>query len=147
MEMNVVFYNYNGKPETINKTLQTIKTANINPYNDFDKNNPSIIVDYYPELNNCNYIKIDNNYYYGGTPILGTGSRMIFNLTIDLLMSYRAEILNLNVITNRTVNEYNSFLFDDRQKTPVNFTTYSIDVGTIGDFTQSSIILAVIGGS
>lgn len=145
--MTVTFYNYTGKPTTINKTLQTIKTENINPYNDFDKNNPAIIVDYYPVLENCNYVKIDNNYYYADAQILGTGSRMIFNLTIDLLMSYRSEILNLNVITNRTVNEYNSFLFDDRQKTPVNFTTYSIDVGTIGDFTQSSIILAVIGGS
>lgn len=145
--MTVTFYNYTGKPEKINKALRAIKTANINPYNDLDKNNPSIIVDYYPALENCNYIKIDNNYYYANFQILGTGSRMIFNLTIDLLMTYRTEILNLNVITNRTVNEYNSFLFDDRQKTPVNFTTYSIDVGTIGDFTRSSIILAVIGGS
>lgn len=148
MSMTVNFYKYTGNPKKINKTFAvTYNSKLISPTDTFDDQTPMLILNYDATIySNANYCIIGSDCYFIHDRALETAQRMTLFLEKDYLMSNRDELLNLDVITNRTVNEYNSLLFDDRQKTPINYTTYSIDVGTVGDFTQSSIILAAIGG-
>ena len=145
--MNATFCKYAGKNDTINKTLTTVATLTIKPYNDFDDNNPYLIIAYNSAIEDCNYCIIDGVKYFIETPIKNIGNRLELRLTKDLLSTYAAELMQCNAIIDRNSVNYNSYIHDESQKMCVNKTTFSIPLGSLTFSGNSPIIISLIGGS
>lgn len=151
MALSCTFYTYTGKRNKINKSLTTISSTTLTPYADFDTNNPIIIVDYSAALLACNYIKIDNIYYFVTIPVQCIGNKMRFVLEKDLLMTLKTQIMNMPCIITRSSNNYNSYIYDNLQSCQVNFTTFSSPfegdaLGNSFDYSSGMIYIAAIGG-
>lgn len=101
--------------------FNTYHYANIEEYDldvifkaDETKNNPTLELAYNNNLDDCNYVHI-NNYYYYITDRTYSKNRVIFQLKPDLLMTFKNDILNLGVILARQEHEFNTYLKDTEQ--------------------------------
>lgn len=81
---------------------------------DETKNNPTLELAYNSRLDACNYVHI-NNYYYYIIDRTYSKNRVIFQLKPDLLMTFKKDILNLGVILARQEHEFNTYLKDTEQ--------------------------------
>lgn len=81
---------------------------------DETKNNPTLELAYNSNLDDVNYVYI-NNYYYYITDRTYSKNRVIFQLKPDLLMTFKSDILNLGVILARQEHEFNTYLKDTEQ--------------------------------
>ncbi|MBR2705445.1 MAG: discoidin domain-containing protein [Clostridia bacterium] len=81
---------------------------------DETKNNPTLELAYNSNLDDCNYVHI-NNYYYYIVDRTYSKNRVIFQLKPDLLMTFKNDILNLGVILARQEHEFNTYLKDTEQ--------------------------------
>lgn len=147
--MNVTFYIYAGVNNKLNKTNDLVvvrNTTNLKPFEYLNVDSPRLIVDYDISLMNVNYIKIDDYYYFVSSPAYQNGGRLIFELDKDVLMSNLNDLLESEVIIDRSSSDYNSYIFDDRQKSQVNHTVFSIPIGNSFGFDSNGIILSTISG-
>lgn len=81
---------------------------------DETKNNPTLELAYNSNLDACNYVHI-NNYYYYIIDRTYSKNRVIFQLKPDLRMTFKDDILNLGVILARQEHEFNTYLKDTEQ--------------------------------
>lgn len=81
---------------------------------DETKNNPTLELAYNNKLDVCNYVYI-NNYYYYIIDRTYSKNRVIFQLKPDLRMTFKDDILNLGVILARQEHEFNTYLKDTEQ--------------------------------
>lgn len=147
--MNATFYIYSGVNNKLNKTNDLIvvrNTTSLKPFEIFDVENPRLIVDYDATLVPVNYIKVDDYYYFVTSPAYQNGNRLIFELDKDVLMSNLSDLLESEVIIDRSSSDYNSYIFDGRQKSQVNHTVFSIPIGNSFGFGGGGIILSTISG-
>lgn len=148
--MNATFFNYTGNPKKILKQLSGgITVTGIKPFEDFNEQNPALIIAYNPTIYERNYVVIDGHFYFITDRFLQTGNRMEItckkDVLTELLTNGNNNIVNLPVIVGRSSSDYNSYINDTLQGGQVNFTTYSIAFDT--DFAlNSDIIVCAIGG-
>ncbi len=92
-----------------------INVAESNGIDVIDSNNVEIIQKIIEKINVCNYCYIPNfNRYYFITDIISVNQDLWqLNMTCDVLMSYKDQILNLSGFISRNENEYNIFIEDD----------------------------------
>lgn len=145
--MTASFYTNTGNPKKINKTPVLLYSTSIAPFQPLDKQNPRLILAYDSRLENCNYCQIDGVYYFVDTPIKNIGGRVELVLTVDVLKTNAAGIMALNVIVDRSTTKYNSYIYDNQQKEAVNYTTFSIPLGSVDFSGSNGVILACIGGT
>lgn len=146
--MNATFYKSTAPPNKVDKSsmLTQVKTVNgLNPYQEVDVMKVRLILEYDEQLVTANYAKVDDFYYFIDEPILRVGGQIVMDLTKDPLMSNLDELMRMEVIVDRSSNEFNSYVFDDRQIGQVNYTTFSADLGH-WDYSNGMIVFAVIGG-
>lgn len=146
--MDATFYKSTAPPNKVDKSsmLTQVKTVNgLNPYQEVDVMKVRLILEYNEQLVTANYAKVDDFYYFIDEPIFRIGGQIIMDLTKDPLMSNLSELLAMKVIVDRSSNEFNSYVFDDRQIGQVNYTTFSKDIGG-WDYSQGYTIMVVIGG-
>lgn len=146
--MTAELFIYDGISRKIDKrdALQNIKVySDLKPFEPFNVETPRLIVDYNEDLVACNYVKVDDYYYFVSTPAYQNGSRLIFELEKDVLMSNLEELLNLDAITDRNATRFNSYIHDDRQLGQVNYTTFSADLGG-WDYSNGWTVFVAIGG-
>lgn len=155
--MNVSFYTIKDDPKKVTKTLgnAVITRNNIQPFDPLSEQEPVLILNYNSAYDGVNYAKITKDgrdwYYFVDQPILTSGNSVSLQLRIDVLMTNRAELLNLDVIIQRSSTDYNSYMYDDKQMGQVNRTTFSTvfpgHFGTGNTFTYNGqIYVAAIGG-
>ena len=102
-------------------------------------------------LVNYAYIPALNLYYF--TKILPTNignNHNILHLELDPLMTYKNQILGLNVITKRNTNNYNVYLNDENQKITEQTKQFyhTFRGGDISHFNpHESILLTLVGSS
>lgn len=145
--MIATFYNYSGKCNTINKHLTFIATRTFQPFNEFDIQNPFLILKYHDTVENANYCVIEGIGYFIESPTRAPANRVELRLIKDLLYTYRNGLMQCDVIIDRSTNNFNSYISDGMQKECVNFTTFSIPLGSLEFSGNSPIIIALIGGS
>lgn len=145
--MQIVFYNYRGKNDVINKSLELVKSVNATPYNTFDDENPLLVLGYDATIENCNYCVIDGTCYYIEVPSKQVGNRLELTLSKDLLTTYKTQLRTCKVILDRSSSDYNSYIYDNMQRAQVNYTTFSIPLGSLPFTGNSPIIISLIGGS
>lgn len=145
MSLTLQFYNTTSNPKKINKTIAAVGGAiTLNPFEDFDLENPYVILDNGTSVGN--YAKIDNDYFFAEQPILMTGNRKMVRFTKDVLMSNKAQLLNVDVIAERSSNLYNSYMYDPVQAQQANKEIQNYEFYKVGNYGHGRLVLVTIGG-
>lgn len=117
--MTIDFYKNFEDNRKVNKTnIQLLqKKAGVQLKQDTNFKNPSFILEYFQGIESANYLWWEeyNNYYYINS-LDFSQQRVILNCSIDVLMSYRTDILNLECIIDRQKTLYNQYLDDSEYK-------------------------------
>lgn len=142
--MTITFYNTNDMYNVLNKTLTYISGFNNLPLKkDMDILNPVFEMTFNADyVENINYMHIsDFNRFYFAKCELVTGGRVRVHGNVDVLMSWREEILKHGAWINKQT-QYNKYIKDTRLndiETPIIFAR-KID-GIVFD-TPSYILIA-----
>lgn len=118
--MEATLYKIGSEPLKLNKVFDAALPINILLKEDTDILRPQIELAYFDDFAGYNYIYIPsfNRYYFTGQPIVTLGARIIYNCTVDPLMSWKNGIKNLKVIVDRS--NYNNPLLHDILKIQAN---------------------------
>ncbi len=141
--MEVEFYHTADNANTINKTLQPIKTVNIIFRQVVNEETPFIIMSK-DNLTGSNYVHIPtfNRYYFISSVDNYTANLVRINLTCDLLMTYKDDILNSPVlITATNTPSYFSSNLPTQTKTIKKIVKSDVTLNK-----ENSLILTTIGG-
>lgn len=112
--MDIILYNTTDDNRKLNKALTAIKTISVRLKDDTDIMHPVIELDSVnlpPAANYC-YIAAFNRYYYINQQDIKIGRDLVLTLSVDVLMSWKSDILNSTVIAERTSNKYNKYIPD-----------------------------------
>lgn len=139
----------------INKSLSLISTIEVS-FKNRPKDFNNLDIDYTGNVAlNFNYSLLTGlgyNLYYFVKILpsnIGTNHN-ILHLELDPLMTYRSQILGLNVITKRNTNNYNVYLNDEKQKITEQTKQFyhTFKGGDISYFKpHKSILLTLVGSS
>lgn len=153
MSLKLRLYNTDSPSNKINKSLTTKAVLAINLKNrpkDFNE----LDIDYTGALEfDFNYAKIDeyNLFFFAKKLPSNIGNNHnILHLELDPLMTYKSQILGLNVITKRNTNNYNVYLNDENQKITEQTKQFyhTFKGGDISYFNpHKSILLTLVGSS
>ena len=113
--MRVVLFDNGSSDEVVHKNLTEITSAEVEPYNDMDLISPILILSDRPigDIDRCNYCYVEEfERYYFCTPTLGNNGIYTLACSIDPLMSFASEILNLTVIVDKNEYDINPYLND-----------------------------------
>lgn len=150
MSISLQFYNTTSNPKKINKSITAVGSEiTLNPFEDFDLENPYVILDNGTSVGN--YAKIGNDYFFAEQPILMTGNRKMVKFVKDVLMSNKAQLMNVEVIAERSSNIYNSYMNDPVQALQSNYEIQNYQFYEIGDplvgcYGHGRLVLVTIGG-
>ena len=141
--MKVEFYHTADNANTINKTLHPIKTLDIIFRQAVNESTPFIIMNK-DKLTGSNYVHIPNfnRYYFISSVDNYTANLVRINLTTDLLMTYKDDILNSTVLITAT-NKPSYFTSNLPTQTKTIKRVVKSDI-TLNK--ESSLILTTIGG-
>lgn len=141
--MKVEFYHTADNANTINKTLQPIKTVDIIFRQAVNEASPFIIMNR-DKLTGSNYVHIPNfnRYYFISSVDNYTANLVRINLVTDLLMTYKDDILNSTVLITATEKpSYFSSNLPTQTKTIKRVVKSDVTLEK-----ESSLILTTIGG-
>lgn len=141
--MKVEFYHTADNANTINKTLQPIKTLNIIFRQAVNESTPFIIMNK-DNLTGSNYVYIPNfnRYYFISSVDNYTANLVRIDLTTDLLMTYKDDILNSTVLITATEKpSYFSSNLPTQTKTIKRVVKSNVTLEK-----ENSLILTTIGG-
>lgn len=115
--MNVSFYKNNSSPNTVNKSISTVKNnLTCSLKEDTDILSPTIRISKStisdPTTFNYMYLPDFKRYYYVKNTIECIGGIMEIEGTVDVLMSHQTAIKNLYALVERQQNFYNLYLPD-----------------------------------
>ena len=155
MSFIVKLYDTSSPSNKINKELTFKSELAVNLKNrPKDLNNLDIDLSMYTfQATRYNYAVIPslNLYYFVKIQPSNIGnSHNIMHLELDPLMTYKSQILSLNVITKRNTNNYNVYLNDENQKITEQTKQFyhTFKGGDISYFKpHKSILLTLVGSS
>ena len=155
MSFIVKLYDTSSPSNKINKELTFKSELAVNLKNrPKDLNNLDIDLSMYTfQATRYNYAVIPslNLYYFVKIQPSNIGnSHNIMHLELDPLMTYKSQILGLNVITKRNTNNYNVYLNDENQKITEQTKQFyhTFKGGDISYFKpHKSILLTLVGSS
>ena len=96
-------YNNKSNKKVVNKTIEEVQEIDFIFKDDTDITNPILILQSYQSGNYC-YIPNLNRYYYIDRVIVMNGGFYKLHLEIDVLMSYKNEIMNADWYSVNGVN-------------------------------------------
>ena len=115
--MTITLYKNQSDKRYINKTLADAKTlTSCRIYEDNSISTPSIRIEtdsVIPSGYNYAYIPDFGRYYYI-TDIEVANGYIIVSLSVDVLMTYKSDILSSEVIVGRQESQFNTYLADDK---------------------------------
>ena len=109
--MTAILYNNTSDSREINKNLTELSTINITLYLDTNVVNPVFKVKNF--INNANYMYVPDlhRYYYINNYTL-SNQCVYLHCSVDVLTTYKAEILNSVCLISRSENDYNDNIVD-----------------------------------
>ena len=156
MSLTLRLYNTQSPSNKINKNL-TLKGALLINLKNRPKDFNNLDIDY---TGNTGSVALDFNYahlveynLYFFAKMLPSNignNHNILHLELDPLMTYKSQILGLNVITKRNTNNYNVYLNDENQKITEQTKQFyhTFKGGDISYFKpHKSILLTIVGSS
>lgn len=147
--MQVTFYNNKAKPTKLDKSnfITLIGATSFHFKDNCSAQKPIIYMEKNEQLLNANYCYIDtlNRYYYIDNVVLSKGGIMEFQLSCDVLMSFRNDILNATAFIERSETLGNKYLNDSNL--PIRTTRNTYTSTEIGHFDSNlHTFLVVTGG-
>lgn len=123
--MTIDFFVNESENNAINKKLTKIGSLSGTAREELEfTKNPTLLIQNVNDFNllNSNYVFIEefNRYYFVTNFKFVRNDLIELTVRIDVLMSFKNEILNLNVIAERSENLFSSY-FVDNQKMAYNF--------------------------
>lgn len=112
--MDIILYNTADDNRKLNKTLTAIKTIPVRLKDDTDIMHPVIELDSAnlpPTANYC-YIAAFGRYYYINQQGIKIGRDLTLTLSVDVLMSFKSQILASTVVAARSSKYCNRYLSD-----------------------------------
>ena len=105
--MEVILYRNSSENNVIGKSLAQIKSVEANLKNDVSIINPTLVLNYTANILNSNYCFIPkfNRYYFIDEIIPITADRCIVKCRVDVLESFKNNILNLDCIVDKQESE------------------------------------------
>ena len=156
MNLTIRLYNTSSPSNKINKSLSLVVATAIN-FKNRPKDFNELDIDYFGSTQslalNFNYAHLStyNLYYFVKIQPSNIGTaHNILHLELDPLMTYKSQILGLNVITKRNTNNYNVYLNDENQKITEQTKQFyhTFKGGDISYFKpHKSILLTLVGSS
>ena len=156
MSLSIRLYNTNSPSNKINKILGTPSVFTIDLKNkpkdfneldiDFSGSTQAIAFNF----NYAHIVKYNLYYFVKVLPSSIGTAHNILHLELDPLMTYKSQILGLNVITKRNTNNYNVYLNDENQKITEQTKQFyhTFKGGDISYFNpHKSILLTLVGSS
>lgn len=156
MSLTLRLYNTDSPSNKINKHLTLKGGLLINLKNrpkdfneldiDYTGNTGSVALDF----NYAHLVEYDLYFFAKMLPSNIGNNHNILHLEIDPLMTYKSQILGLNVITKRNTNNYNVYLNDENQKITEQTKQFyhTFKGGDISYFNpHKSILLTLVGSS
>lgn len=145
--MKVQIYKTTSEKNKLNKQLELVKEINVKLLNDTEILKPVIEVSHIPikDLNSANYMYIPdlNRYYFIDNIELMTGNNVYISGSVDVLMSYMADILNIKGTVKRSESLKNGYIIDENYKS----VSYSqiVTKRFPNSMNQDSFILMTVG--
>lgn len=148
------FYDNKSPSHYLNKVLTQLPDEHgervINFKGDYDLEDPDIILDYDDIIQgqgNYAFNPASGMYYFfQAPPVLLPGGRMLIKLHIDILMSFKQEILKLSPIITRAENLRNSYLPDGDMPIQANIEGDAVVFKSSPLLTSQQFCLIVAGG-
>lgn len=109
--MTAILYNNVSDSRKINKNLTELSTINITLYLDTNVETPVFKVKNY--INNANYMYVPDlhRYYYINNYTL-SNQCVYLHCSVDVLETYKTEILNSECLITRSENDYDDNIID-----------------------------------
>ena len=109
--MTAILYNNVSDSRKINKDLTELSTINITLYLDTNVETPVFKVKNF--INNANYMYVPDlhRYYYINNYTL-SNQCVYLHCSVDVLETYKTEILNSEYLISRSENDYNDNIVD-----------------------------------
>ena len=109
--MTAILYNNTSDSREINKNLTELSTINITLYLDTNVINPVFKLKNF--VNNANYMYVPDlhRYYYINNYTL-SNQCVYLHCSVDVLTTYKTEILNSECLISRSENDYNDNIVD-----------------------------------
>lgn len=109
--MTAILYNNKSDNREINKNIAEISTIDVTLYMDTNLLKPILKVKTFN--NNANYIYVPNlgRYYYIDNCTL-SNQCVYLHCSVDVLMSYKTELLNTECLISRSETDYNDNIVD-----------------------------------
>lgn len=143
--MQITLYSFNKRINSTKIVDVSGTTVDFTYKDESDIYNPIIELSYNINGNNINYAKIDNRYYFINSIDTVRMNLWRLHLKIDLLATFKDEILNTEAYVRFSTNKYNSNLVDARIITSGNWNTKKV-VAPMDSYSLSGyFVLSVIG--
>lgn len=140
------FYENLSDNRVVDKDLRTMKSnIPIILKDDTDILKPTFILQYDEDILNSNYIYVTElkRYYYIENITLSQ-KRIYVTASVDVLNTYKDDILNLKAVLKRQENKYNTYLNDENYKALEYSFIHTLKFPS--GFNVQSYILAICGG-
>ena len=117
--MEIYFYKTSSELKEVNKDCELIERKECSLINETDRTNPSLIID--KSLINSNIIFIPSfGRWYNLASVERTNNNWVrANYHVDLLMSFKDELLEKYFLINRQESNLNPYLIDNMQSCAV----------------------------
>lgn len=122
--MELQIYDNNSNTNVINKNITLVETLNFNLKADNSILQPILILKNYNSGNYC-FIKEFNRYYYISDIRVLTGGLYQLQLDVDVLMTYKNELMSKSITTQKIVKIVNDVDFSGLY----DFTQYLLMIG------------------
>lgn len=151
--MKVILYTNKSDSRTVNKSLTELATVNCSIYNSNSVMSPQLLLETQSYSFNANYCYIEElaRYYYITDWKLEQGLRIILNLKVDTLMSFRGELTKGGTVIRQEniginyVRDEQLPLLSSRKTATIKFDSGEFNINT-ADSTSYNYILNVAGG-
>lgn len=113
--MQITLYKNNSDNKALNKNITNAKNINCEIKDTNSILNPTIFINKFAGFAAYNYCYIADfgRYYYITGVSVDLGNKIILNLKVDVLMTYKNQILNSNALILRQTNNPNKLLSDN----------------------------------
>lgn len=148
MSFTIYLQRNNSRDKTINKSITNIVTVTGNLREETSLTDPTITFELsMSDCRNINYVTIPEfgRSYFVTEPISVRNGLIELKLHVDVLESFKSEILNNGAIVSRSSNQYNKYLVDDKLQ------TYTYNLARTKAFTNPftknlNFVLSLVGG-
>lgn len=113
--LHIILYNNNSSGEVLNKNLTQIAVKEVSQYTAMAIESPVLILsgESINVLDNVNYVYIEEfARFYNAVPIALSDGNYQLNCEVDVLMSHKSKLLELEVIVDKNQYESNMYLDD-----------------------------------